>query len=807
MKKIIYSAVLTVIPMLLASCAKEIVEVHVTDVALDRTEATLMEGETLTLSATVSPNDAKDKTLIWSSTDETVATVSEGVVTAVSEGMTTIAATSVDGDISATCTVTVKPKVIAVESVSLDKSSLTITEGREASLTVTVKPENATNRNVTWTSSDENIASVEAGIITALKAGSATISAVSEDGGKTAECKVTVSAIGLTLDRTSLDLCTGEKFRLSASFTPDDAPTRNLTWSSSDDAVVSVSQDGEVTAVAEGTATVTVATEDGELMAECKVTVSAISLTLDRTSLDLCTGEKFRLSASFTPDDAPTRNLTWSSSDDAVVSVSQDGEVTAVAEGTATVTVATEDGELMAECKVIVRIPVQSVSLDKTTLQLPIGEKYLFTATIVPENATNSKMTWTSSDDEVVTVTDEGEITAIKAGAATITVTTEDGGKTAECAVEAIFVPVESVTLDYTELELDFEETFKLTATIHPENATNKNVNWSCNNYMVASVDQNGTIKTLSPHPMFNPAIITVTTEDGNKRAQCVLNVVDKGEPVKSISLDKSSVELKEGEEVTLKATILPNNATNKSISWSSSDNSVATVKDGRVYAITAGSAIITATTADGGKTATCSVTVLPGTYPVESVSLNETTLTLMPGDDHQLKAIVNPDNAANKDVTWSSSNYDVVTVENGRVTAISEGIATIKVTTIDGAKTDECTVTVSNDITKFVSAFYRGGTVNIVNGVIQPGGQFVFGVNNNAKNVSVIVKSAQLIDGVTGAEGNVMDINATINAGSNGAWTITTNVAIQSPVVKFTYTYNGNDYTAQAQYTEPSWP
>ena len=726
MKKIIYSAVLTVIPMLLASCAKEIVEVHVTDVALDRTEATLMEGETLTLSATVSPNDAKDKTLIWSSTDETVATVSEGVVTAVSEGMTTIAATSVDGDISATCTVTVKPKVIAVESVSLDKSSLTITEGREASLTVTVKPENATNRNVTWTSSDENIASVEAGIITALKAGSATISAVSEDGGKTAECKVTVSAIGLTLDRTSLDLCTGEKFRLSASFTPDDAPTRNLTWSSSDDAVVSVSQDGEVTAVAEGTATVTVATEDGELMAECKV---------------------------------------------------------------------------------IVRIPVQSVSLDKTTLQLPIGEKYLFTATIVPENATNSKMTWTSSDDEVVTVTDEGEITAIKAGAATITVTTEDGGKTAECAVEAIFVPVESVTLDYTELELDFEETFKLTATIHPENATNKNVNWSCNNYMVASVDQNGTIKTLSPHPMFNPAIITVTTEDGNKWAQCVLNVVDKGEPVKSISLDKSSVELKEGEEVTLKATILPNNATNKSISWSSSDNSVATVKDGRVYAITAGSAIITATTADGGKTATCSVTVLPGTYPVESVSLNETTLTLMPGDDHQLKAIVNPDNAANKDVTWSSSNYDVVTVENGRVTAISEGIATIKVTTIDGAKTDECTVTVSNDITKFVSAFYRGGTVNIVNGVIQPGGQFVFGVNNNAKNVSVIVKSAQLIDGVTGAEGNVMDINATINAGSNGAWTITTNVAIQSPVVKFTYTYNGNDYTAQAQYTEPSWP
>lgn len=726
MKKIIYSAVLTVIPMLLASCAKEIVEVHVTDVALDRTEATLMEGETLTLSATVSPNDAKDKTLIWSSTDETVATVSEGVVTAVSEGMTTIAATSVDGDISATCTVTVKPKVIAVESVSLDKSSLTITEGREASLTVTVKPENATNRNVTWTSSDENIASVEAGIITALKAGSATISAVSEDGGKTAECKVTVSAIGLTLDRTSLDLCTGEKFRLSASFTPDDAPTRNLAWSSSNDAVVSVSQDGEVTAVAEGTATVTVATEDGELMAECKV---------------------------------------------------------------------------------IVRIPVQSVSLDKTTLQLPIGEKYLFTATIVPENATNSKMTWTSSDDEVVTVTDEGEITAIKAGAATITVTTEDGGKTAECAVEAIFVPVESVTLDYTELELDFEETFKLTATIHPENATNKNVNWSCNNYMVASVDQNGTIKTLSPHPMFNPAIITVTTEDGNKRAQCVLNVVDKGEPVKSISLDKSSVELKEGEEVTLKATILPNNATNKSISWSSSDNSVATVKDGRVYAITAGSAIITATTADGGKTATCSVTVLPGTYPVESVSLNETTLTLMPGDDHQLKAIVNPDNAANKDVTWSSSNYDVVTVENGRVTAISEGIATIKVTTIDGAKTDECTVTVSNDITKFVSAFYRGGTVNIVNGVIQPGGQFVFGVNNNAKNVSVIVKSAQLIDGVTGAEGNVMDINATINAGSNGAWTITTNVAIQSPVVKFTYTYNGNDYTAQAQYTEPSWP
>ena len=165
---------------------------------------------------------------------------------------------------------------------------------------------------------------------------------------------------------------------------------------------------------------------------------------------------------------------------------------------------------------------------------------------------------------------------------------------------------------------------------------------------------------------------------------------------VEGVYLNTTSVELTEGDQTTLTATVNPSNATNKNVTWTSSDASVATVSNGKVTAVKAGTATITVKTEDGGKTATCAVTVNAKVYPVTGVTLDKTTATMTEGDELTLTATVNPSNATNKNVTWTTSDSKVATVSNGKVTAVKAGTAIITVKTVDGGKTATCTVTVT---------------------------------------------------------------------------------------------------------------
>ena len=176
----------------LTGCTEEPAPVAVSAITLDANSLELQEGDSQSLTATISPSNADNKKVHWISSNSSVATVAEGVVTAVKAGQATITAKSDDGDKTATCEVTVVAKAILVESVSLDKTSVELKEGEEVSLTATVKPSNATNKNVTWSSSNETVASVTDGKVSALKSGETTITVTTEDGAKTAECKITV---------------------------------------------------------------------------------------------------------------------------------------------------------------------------------------------------------------------------------------------------------------------------------------------------------------------------------------------------------------------------------------------------------------------------------------------------------------------------------------------------------------------------------------------------------------------------------------------------------------------------------------
>ena len=409
--------------------------IPVDSVTLNATSLTLKEGDTHTLTATVSPGNATDKTVTWNSSNDGVVTVTGGRLKAVQAGSATITAKA--GSKSATCSVTVEKPFIAVTSVTLDKTTLELTEGDEATLTATVKPDDATDKTVTWSSSDTAVATVKDGKVTAVKAGTATIT--SKAGEKTATCSVKVekpfvAVTSVTLDKTALELTEGENYTLTATVKPDDATDKAVTWSSSNTSVATV-KDGKVTAVKAGTATITA--KAGEKTATCSVKVekpfvAVTSVTLDKTKLELTEGASYTLTATVKPDDATDKTVTWSSSNTAVATV-KDGKVTAVKAGTATITA--KAGGKSATCTVTVTkatVAVTSVTLDKTSLSLKVNEELTLTATVKPDNATDKTVTWSSSNTSVATVTG-GTVKGIKAGTATITA--KAGGQSATCQV------------------------------------------------------------------------------------------------------------------------------------------------------------------------------------------------------------------------------------------------------------------------------------------------------------------------------------------------------------------------------------
>ena len=412
-----------------------------------------------------------------------------------------------------------------------------MTEGETETLTATVRPDNADNRKVTWSSDKTDVATVDgAGKVTAVKPGEAVVTVTTEDGGRTATCKVTVKAktVGVTevtLDKTELTLTEGETETLTATVKPDNADNRKVTWSSDKTEVATVGGDGRVTAVKAGVAVVTVTTEDGGKTATCKVTVKAktvnvTEVTLDRTELTLTEGEAETLTATVRPDNADNRKVTWSSDKTEVATVGGDGRVTAVKAGVAVVTVTTEDGGKTATCKVTVKakaVNVTEVTLDKTELTLTEGETGTLTATVRPDNADNRKVTWSSDKTDVATVDGAGRVTAVKPGEAVVTVTTEDGGKTATCkvTVKAKTVPVTGVEVYPWVVTLSVRGTSKLSYTIRPADATNQNVKWESESPSVATVDSEGNVQGVAA----GTAKICVTTEDGGFKSYCTVTV------------------------------------------------------------------------------------------------------------------------------------------------------------------------------------------------------------------------------------------------------------------------------------------
>ena len=419
----------------------------------------------------------------------------------------------------------------------------------------------------------------------------------------------------------------------------------------------------------------------------------------------------------------------------------------------------------LVSCKEEVHeILASSVTLDKTSVEVLIGQTVHLSATVLPEATTDKTIRWSSSDDSVAMV-DEGTVTAHKVGQATIKATC--GNKEASCVVNVLPIMVEEISFNKTSVSLKAGETVTLTATVKPDDATDKTVTWSTSDATVATVS-NGVVTAKKV------GTATITAKAGDKSATCEITVV--ATPVTSVTLNKTSASVKAGETVTLTATVKPDDATDKTVTWSTSDATVATVSNGVVTAKKVGTATITAKAGD--KSATCEITVV--STPVTAVTLNKTSVSLKAGETVTLTATVKPDDATDKTVTWGSSDESVAKVENGIVTAIGKGLSTITAKAGDTSAT--CMVTVSvpveNVTLNKTELVLQKGQEEVLVALVSPDDATDKTINWSSSNVSVVRVDQ---NGAVAAEGAGTAV-ITASAGTKSATcTITVTIPVES--------------------------
>ena len=335
-------------------------------------------------------------------------------------------------------------------------------------------------------------------------------------------------------------------------------------------------------------------------------------------------------------------------------------------------------------------VTATGITINNKNLILEKGKSTKLIATITPANVTNKIVTWTSSNTNIATVDGLGNVVGKSEGIAIITATTSNG-KTATCRVEVknATIVVTNISLNKTTMSLTKGQVTNLVATITPAKATNKAVTWNSSNANIVSV-VNGKITAKN----VGTAIITATTSNG-KKATCRVNVKNVTIAVNSIKLKQIDRTIAVGTSLQLNAIITPTNATNKTITWSSSNNKIAQVtKTGVVKGIKAGKVTITAKTSNN-KVATCIIRV---NIPAKSISLNQTNLTLDKGGKYKLKVTFNPTDVTDKAIIWNTSNSNIVEIDkNGEIKAISKGTAYITATS-KYKNTAQCKVIVEDN-------------------------------------------------------------------------------------------------------------
>lgn len=523
--------------------------------------------------------------------------------------------------------------------------------------------------------------------------------------------KPIIAVESVNLNKEELELIEGSTDQLIATVLPEDAINKKVSWTSSNPLVATVDEAGLVTAIAEGEATITVTTEDGNHTASCTVIVEkpiveVESVSLNKANITLIEGATEALIATVLPEDATNKNIGWSSSNPSIVTVDETGLVTAVKEGETVITVTIEDGGYTANCLVKVEKPfieVESVSINKKNITLLEGSSETLIATVLPEESTNKKVTWTSSNPSVATVDETGLVTALAEGEVLITVTTDDGGYISSCIVTVetninweIWAPQYNIEPDKT-WTIEFNKIIDI-KTIKENNiyVTDQNGQIISMYYYQRQQDIEKVIyivpiKDYQSGQTYTLWIRDLMAEDGSMLSKNIkMQFTIRGSSkigLNGISISPKTMELSyNGETRNIIATVLPTDATNKNITWLTSNSRVATVASGLVTAVGPGEATITAITEDGSFSASCVVSVMQinpkYNVIIDGISKEIDEDYLMYEEDNKLWVPLRfIAEALSAEVTWDNSTKEI-TFNKGEKTlqiSINSNYATIK--------------------------------------------------------------------------------------------------------------------------------
>ena len=653
------------------------ISVKVVDgIGLNTTSATIYTGSKLQLILSASNSAAP---ITWKSSNTDIAIVDEdGLVTALKPGDCVITVEQTIDGVTKKLTCKIKVKQ-SVTKITLNPSTANIAIGDNLTINATVEPK-LNSVSLHWVSSDPSVVSIPvSGALSAtvqgVGGGVAVISAINQDNVVVGSCLINVyqPIESIALSETNVTAPLSDKwFQLYATISPFAAKDQELVWKSTDPSVITVDNFGKVTFVKSGKASIIVSSKaNGSITAVCNVTVtkSVTGISLDYKSKDMYVGETFRLTYVIRPADSSNALVTWSSSNPSVATVDKEGLVSARSVGTTTIILKTNDGGYIATCIIKVSRTATAVKLDVTQLTMNVGDYYYLETTLTPADATETTLSWETSDKKVATVSKTGKVIAKGAGKTVILVKTKSGS-TGYCTV-TVLQPVTGIQISSKKETISVKDQIELQALVLPANASDLNVTWQSSAPNIASVNDKGVVTGIAG----GVAMISVTSDDGNYKDYCLVTVE---ELITDISLNKTSYRLGLGKTFRLVAKINGQNATNKALKWSSSDSSIVSVDaNGNIKGKKLGTATVTVYATDGsGAEATCSVRV---TRLVTNIELDVNYITLIQGKSHKLTTTISPSNATFKTATYTSDKTDIAIVNSsGVITALKPGTAII---------------------------------------------------------------------------------------------------------------------------------
>ena len=582
---------------------------------------------------------------------------------------------------------------VPIKDIELDHKDVQITIGETISIKAIITPFDATNQTVTWETSDKSVATVEFADndsinvkVTGVAHGTATIICKAADG-QIRMCTVYVKqpVTGITLDsQETITIRKGQSIYLNATILPYNADDKTVVWSSSRPEYCTVDQYGMITGI-EPTgenyeAVITVTSNDNpEIFATCRVKViqPITGITLNSTYQEMWVGSKYAIIPDIQPADADNKKVTYISSDPEVASVDENGIVTALKGGTTVIEITTEQYGLKATCTILVKEYVTSITLDASEKYLGLGKTDKLTATVEAATATNRNVVWSSSDPDICSVDQQGNITGNNLGNAVITATAADGsGVVATCIVH-VTESINGLRVEPDTVRIAIGSSYIVSAITDDGNVTN-DVVWTSSNESIATVDEMGEIFGLST----GKCKVTATAKtDSMVSASCWVYVTPVVN-ISSLKINSSEIYMLTGKQRQLAVRVRPAVNTD-SYDWYSTDTGIVTVNgSGLITTVGPGIADVVVESTNNGVSSACTV---------HSLAISRSNMRLEQYDSNVLDVI---GIESGDKVTWRSSNPRIATVDaSGNVIGRMRGTCNITAVTHD--KTLYCTVTV----------------------------------------------------------------------------------------------------------------